>query len=180
MPTSPRNDYNRPSPSAGGPDALPLCPDDVPSRLRKEILARSVAGAWDAARQEWVLSDVFSLDSPGRCLCGHRPISECCVLTNQLNGNEVVVGNVCVEQFIGLPSERLFAAFRRISADRGAALSASAIEFSRDQGWLNEWEVTFCLNTRQKRRLTDRQLAKRRQINEKVLARFLRGGGGNA
>ena len=60
------------------------------------------------AKREWVLSDVFISDL-GRCLCSYR-ITEHCVLTNKLNGNQVVVGNICVEQFIGLPSERLFAA----------------------------------------------------------------------
>lgn len=145
----------------------------VPSRLREEILARSVAGAWDAARQEWVLSDVFISDL-GRCLCGH-PITEHCVLTNQLNGNEVVVGNVCVEQFIGLPSERLFAALRRISADIGAALNTETIEHAYREGWLTSWEAKFYRDTKGKRKLSNRQRAIRVQINQQVLERCLRG-----
>lgn len=146
----------------------------VPSRLREEILARSVADTWDAAKLEWALSNVFLSDTLGTCLCGH-PITKHCVLANQLRGYEVVVGNVCLEQFTGLSSERLFASLRRISADIGAALSTDAIELACDQGWLSEWETTFYRDTRKKRRLTERQLAKRQQINSKVLARCMRG-----
>jgi hypothetical protein len=67
--------------------------------LVREILARSVADNWFDAKQEWRLWRIlFSApDDPGTCLCGHFPIREHCVLTNHLNGNEVVVGNVCVK-----------------------------------------------------------------------------------
>jgi len=146
----------------------------APGRLRAEIIAVSIADSWDEARGEWALADVYLTDSPGRCLCGH-PITEHCLIVNHLNGNEVVVGNVCVQQFIGLPSERLFAALRRISADIGAALNDETIEHAYREGWINNWEASFYLDTMRKRKLWPRQRAKRVEINEKVLARC-RGG----
>src|ERR1051326_1862766 len=84
-------------------------------KLRKEILARSVPDDWFNAKREWELTRVFFSPPghPGTCLCGH-PIRENCVLTNRLSGIEVTVGNVCVNQFLGLDSEELFAAVRKI------------------------------------------------------------------
>src|SRR5262249_3814062 len=106
--------------------------------LHEAIIAHSVADTWDAAKREWALSDVYLTDTPGNCLCGHR-ITEHCVITNYLNDNQVVVGNHCVRQFIGLPSERLFVAIRRISADIGAALNIETIEHAFTEGWINSW-----------------------------------------
>jgi hypothetical protein len=146
----------------------------VPWRLQERILAQSFADSWDAAKREWDLLRVCFADGPVWCACGH-PISECCLIVNRLNGNQVVVGNVCVEQFIGLPSERLFAALRRIIADIGAALNAEAIEHAYREGWLTSWEATFYRDTKGRCKLSTRQRAIRVQINQKVLARCLRG-----
>jgi hypothetical protein len=151
----------------------------APARLRAEIIARSLADTWEAARQEWVLSDVFISDGSGRCLCGH-PITEHCVLTNQLTGDQVVVGNVCVQQFMGLDSEVIFRGLRRITENRQAALSPEAITYAFDMGWIDTWARKFYLNTCRKRRLTPKQQAKRVEINAKVLSRCLRREAGNA
>jgi hypothetical protein len=145
-------------------------------RLVAEIVACSVAGTWDQAKREWELSHVYFAESPYTCLCGHRPIIECCVLRNRENGNEAVVGNVCVKRFVGLPSEPIFAGLRKIAKNRSAALSEAAVEFAAARGWLNDWERQFCLDTRGKprHRLTKGQFAKRVEINTAVLRRATR------
>jgi hypothetical protein len=153
-------------------------PKQAPYRLQEKIVPLSVADTWCDAKREWALSDVY-FEPGGSCLCGHR-ITEHCTITNQLNGNQVVVGNCCVRRFLQLPSERLFAALRRISANLGAALNTEMIDHAYREGWINRWETEFCRNTRQRRKLTNRQLATRRRINQKVLARCLREGGSDA
>lgn len=137
-------------------------------RLAEAIISLSVAETWDLAKQEWALATVWVTDEPGVCLCGHRPIFEHCQLVNLSNGNLAVVGNVCVTRFLGLPSDKLFAALNRIADDPRRALNADAIAFAHDRGWLNDWERDFYLDTWRKRKLSPRQLAKREQINAKV------------
>lgn len=143
--------------------------------LVREILARSVATTWPDAKQEWELSGVvFSApDDPGTCLCGHFPIRERCVLTNRETGAEVVVGNVCVKKFLDhLGAEGLVADFRKIMRNHEAALGAKAIDYAYRQGWINDWERDFGLNTCRKRRRTPspKERRKRAEINAKIIA----------
>lgn len=52
-------------------------------QLRDGILALSEASDWEVARKEWSLVDVYEVDEPETCLCGHRPIIEICCLSNK-------------------------------------------------------------------------------------------------
>jgi hypothetical protein len=65
-------------------------------------------------------------EAPGTCICGHFPIIEHCVLQNRLNGNEVVVGNVWVQKFLGLASGTIFEGLRRVMDNRERALNLLA------------------------------------------------------
>jgi hypothetical protein len=97
-------------------------------------------------------------------------------LTNRENGNVAIVGNVCVKKFLGMDSEELFAAFRKILKNPEAALSAKAIDHAHGLGWVNNWERGFCLNSCRRRRhkLSPNQLAKRVEINTKIAAHITR------
>jgi hypothetical protein len=140
----------------------------APWRLVPEILARSVASHWAEAREEWHLDRVY-VAPQGRCLCGHR-ITKHCDIFNRANGNRATVGSCCVKHFLGISSGRIFAGLRRVTRDRGAALSAAAVEYGYDRGWLTVWERGFCLDTIRKRKLSAKQRAKRVEINERLLA----------
>src|SRR4051794_35698215 len=110
----------------------------VPWRLTEEITARSVSDTWDDAKLEWSSAAVWvERDPPGECICGHKPIVEHCLLLNQVNGAEVIVGNHCVHRFMGLPSERLFAGLRRIMADPSKALTPDMINYAFEGRWIN-------------------------------------------
>lgn len=141
-------------------------------QLTREILARSTATVWDVAKLEWTLCEVFESDEPGTCLCGHFPIIEHCVLRNKTNGVFTTVGNCCVKKFIGLPSDLIFQAAKRVRLDSGRSLNGEAIEHARERGWINDWEQGFYFHIMRKRNLTDKQAAKKRQINEKFLLRM--------
>jgi len=143
-------------------------------QLSEQIVARSVACTWDDARLEWEVDEVFDVDpgNPGTCLCGHHPIIEHCVLVNRRNGNHTVVGNVCVKKFLSLSADTMFEAFKRIRRDCSRSLNAKAIEYARRKGWVNDWERRFLLDTMRKRKLSERQRAKRLQINERLVERW--------
>lgn len=141
-------------------------------QLTREILARSTATVWDAAKLEWTLHEVFESDEPGTCLCGHYPIIEHCVLRNKTNDVVTTVGNCCVKKFMGLPSDLIFQAAKRVRLDASRSLNGEAIEHARDSGWINDWEQEFYFGIMRKRSLSDKQAAKKRQINERFLLRM--------
>jgi hypothetical protein len=145
--------------------------DHAPYRLVEEIIARSIADAWQDAKREWVLDHVFFADpnERGTCLCGHFPIVEQCVLLNRKNGNEAVVGNVCVTRFMGIPAEKLFTALRRIIKNKAAPLNTEVVEYAYCHGWIDDWKRRFYLNTCRVRKLSFNQRAKRVEINELIL-----------
>jgi hypothetical protein len=134
-------------------------------KLTREIIDRSSAGTWDEARMEWTLHEVYESDEPDTCLCGHNPIIELCILRNRTNRVFATVGNCCVKKFIGLPSDLIFQAGKRVSADAGRSLNAEAISHAFEKGWIDEWERDFYTNVMRKRRLSTRQRAQKVRIN---------------
>jgi len=142
--------------------------------LATKIVALSVADTWDEAKLEWSLIDVFKEEEPDTCLCGHYPIIENCVLGNRLNGQQAIVGNVCVKKFLGLPSDKIFQAINRIAQDNERSLNAEAIDHAHRKGWINDWERKFYFDTMRKRSLSGKQRDKRIQINDKVLTMIAR------
>lgn len=141
-------------------------------QLTREILARSTATVWDAAKLEWILHEVFESDEAETCLCGHYPIIENCVLRNKTNGVFATVGNCCVKKFIGLPSDLIFQAVKRVRSDASRSLNAESIAYARERGWINDWEHEFYFRIMRKRSLSEKQVAKKRQINEMILLRM--------
>ena len=143
-------------------------------QLAAEIIKRSSAKTWDAAKLEWELKNVYEAEEPGTCLCGHFPIIEICVLHNKVNGNDAIVGNYCVNKFIGLPSDKIFQAVKRVRKDTEKSLNAEAIQHAYDHGWITEWESDFYFGIMRKRNLSTKQAAKKIQINEKVMQNMQR------
>lgn len=143
-------------------------------KLGQEIVARSVAQVWDAAKMEWGLDEVYEADEPETCLCGHFPIIELCVLINKRNGRLATVGNCCVKKFMGLPSDLIFQAVKRVRTDSAKSLNAESIEHARSKGWINAWESDFYYRIMRKRKLSDRQAAKKKEINEKFILNMKR------
>lgn len=143
-------------------------------QLAQEITALSETNSWVKAKLEWSLESVFSQEEPDTCLCGHFPIKEICLLRNRFNGNSAIVGNVCVKKFLGLPSDKIFQAVRRVRKDDTKSFNLEAIEFAYRKEWVNDWEAEFYLDIMRKRNLSPRQLEVKRQINEKLLRGIVR------
>jgi hypothetical protein len=138
-------------------------------------LKLSESDNWALARAEWDLQEIYFEDEPSTCLCSKYPIIEICVLRNRKNGNVAEVGNVCVNKFLGIPSKIIFDGLKRVSKDSSKALNADASHYAFRKGWISEWEHGFLTDTARKRELTGKQLAKRQEINRRVLARMKRG-----
>lgn len=143
-------------------------------KLTLAIVELSAAMSWEAAKLEWHLNEVYEADEPETCLCGHFPIVELCILGNKANGNEATVGNCCVKRFIGLPSDKIFQAVKRVRKETSKSLNAEAIRHAFDRNWLTAWERDFYFDVMRKRNLTLKQQEKKKQINELVLQRMKR------
>lgn len=115
-------------------------------KLTEEILKRSQSNIWDIAKLEWSLSQIYETEEPETCLCGHFPIIEICTLRNKLNAQFATVGNCCVKKFIGLPSDRIFRAVKRVRKDNHKSLNAEAIQHAYEKRWINEWEYDFSID----------------------------------
>ena len=127
-------------------------------KLTEEILKRSQATLWDIAKLEWKLSEIYEADKPKTCLCGHFPIIEVCILRNKQNAQLATVGNCCVKKFIGLPSDLIFQAVKRVRKNNQKSLNAQAIQHAYEKRWINEWEYKFTISTMRKRNLSCKQL----------------------
>lgn len=143
-------------------------------KLASNIVNLSHAKNWDLAKLEWSLKEVYEADEPDTCLCGHYPIVEICILGNKVNGNSAMVGNCCVKKFIGLPSDKIFQAVKRIRKDQKKSLNIEAVTHAYEKGWINEWEYNFTVDTMRKRNLSPKQLQKRKDVNEKMLRNMKR------
>jgi hypothetical protein len=141
-------------------------------KLTEEIVARSVSGYWDEAKREWDLIGITIVDDPWTCLCGHYPINEICTIRNRLNGICATVGNRCVKKFFDLPSDAIFQGIKRIEKNPDKALNYEATQWASKMGVINDWERTFCIETRRKRILSPAQRQTGHEINQKVLSRL--------
>ncbi|MBE0556316.1 MAG: hypothetical protein IH628_03705 [Proteobacteria bacterium] len=137
--------------------------------LKREILSRSHAQDWEVAKREWHLVEISEADEPETCLCGHTPIIELCTIHNKATNTHVDVGNVCVKRFLGFRSDLIFSSIRRIRRDVTKSIGSDAIAFFFTSRVINNWEYDFLQDTFRKRNLSERQLAARRNINEKIL-----------
>lgn len=141
-------------------------------KLVQKIISISVSKKWDDAKLEWSLDEVYEGDELEECLCGHYPIKEICVIKNKINKETAVVGNCCVKKFMGLPSDKIFNAAKRIRKNNRKSLNEEAIKYAYEKKWINDWEYKFSINTINKRQLTENQIEKRLEINNKFLARM--------
>ncbi|MEX2027035.1 MAG: hypothetical protein WEH44_07035, partial [Pirellulaceae bacterium] len=96
------------------------------------------------------------------------------VIRNRRNGKTTEVGNCCVNYFLGINSERLFASVRKVVNDIAASFNSETIELAHDKGYINDWERTFYLKYWRKKKLSRKVAAKKHEINEKILARMRR------
>lgn len=143
-------------------------------KLTEAMLKMSNAKVWDVAKIEWALNEIYESDTYEACLCGHFPIKEICILQNKINNKYVAVGNCCVKKFIGINSEKIFQALKRVRKNKNKSLNFEAIHLAYEKEWINEWEYEFCIDTIHKKKMSLKQNLIRNKINEKVLLKIKR------
>lgn len=139
-------------------------------KLAREITQRSISNEWESAKQEWALDFVYWAEELEHCLCGH-PIMECCVLLNKQNNQRAVVGNVCVNKFMGIESDKIFKSVKKIKKNIEKSVNLETIKYAHEKAWINEWEKDFYINIMYKKNLTPKQKAKREQVNNKIITK---------
>lgn len=138
-------------------------------RLIQEILSLSVSKEWDIAKNEWEICNIQFGEGEDECLCGKKGIKQLCFIHNDQSGRTVIIGSCCVKKFLGIRSDKIFTSIKMIKKDLDRSLNEEAIEFAREKHIINDWEENFYKNTWRKRKLSAKQKAKRRQINQKIL-----------
>lgn len=139
-------------------------------KFKAAILALSNAPDWEEARTEWALELVYIDPSDQACQCGHQPIHQICIIRNRDNDNQTEVGNVCIHRFMKLASKRVFAALKRVEANIKKSLNPDALDlFARRNAIFRSEEAEY-LSFWRKRILSDEELARKLEINQRVLA----------
>lgn len=140
--------------------------------LQEEIISLSIANNWHDAIQEWEIASMEISDSYHTCICTHYPINELCTLFNLENQNEAIVGNRCVEHFMGMETEIYFKVLRTLSKDINNSVPKKSLRRLLEEKIINQWEYEFCLNTHGRRNLSEAQEHKKALINFKILTTF--------
>ncbi|HEY2781976.1 MAG TPA: hypothetical protein VGI90_14430 [Steroidobacteraceae bacterium] len=142
-------------------------------RLKAHILPLSEEQRYfEKAKREWKLVGVELSEELDNCPCGQE-IREHCYIENTINGNRTYVGNVCINQFIGIDTGNLFAGIRRITKDVSANANEDLIEHAYRFGYIYESEHKFLMETRHKRKLSEKQLAWKQKINRRITNRIV-------
>jgi hypothetical protein len=141
--------------------------------LRNEIIVRSESKQWHEARQEWRLRNIWMSDEPDTCLCTYPRIYEICVIENVRTGEVVEVGNSCVRHFLSPTDRRAANSAWRVVKDADAKPNGDLIDFAYARGMISPWEHEFARNTWRKRKLSDLQRLKRKEISEKIRRELL-------
>ena len=138
-------------------------------QLFKRIIELSVTNKWEDAKKEWILDHIYSAREAQTCLCGHYPIIEICVIKNIKNNEQALIGNCCINRFLGIGSNKMFNSLKKIRKDISKSVSSTLIEFAHEKGVLNDWEKNFYLDIWKKRRVSAKQKEKKERINKKLL-----------
>ncbi len=136
--------------------------------FKNHILPLSNSNEFHSAKNEWKLVDIEIQEDWDNCPCG-QDIKELCYIQNQLNGNKTYVGNVCVNQFIGIQTGNLFSGLKRIAKDSTANANEDLIIHSYNLGYIYESEYKFLMDTKNKRKLSDKQKAWKEKINRRIV-----------
>ena len=139
-------------------------------QLQAHILPLSVSPLFHIAKQEWKLTGVEIQEDWDSCPCGQR-IKELCHITNTVNGNKTYVGNVCVNQFIGIDTGNLFDGLKRIAQDDTKNANIDLIMHAYKLGYIyDEREFNFLMSTARKRKLSPAQISWKQKINRRIVS----------
>lgn len=139
-------------------------------KLTQEIIKLSESDYWHSAKNEWNFEYAYYSDELQRCLCGHYPIKNVCVIKNTINNRHTEVGNCCVNKFLGIDEgNKIFTSIKRLKEDPTKSMSPEVLEYLFNKKVLTDFEYKFYLDTIRKRKFSYKQLEIRKKINQKLI-----------
>lgn len=137
--------------------------------LINAIIENSVAKTWEEAKKEWILDyiDIATDEEVAKstfvCVCGHRHLKDLCYIRNIKNLKTLLIGNICIKKFLkNLESDKIFSALKRRKPNQ------AVINYARIKDLLNDNEYDFMCNVLRKRKLSERQIAWKTTITERL------------
>ena len=137
----------------------------IRQHLEQHIIELSRSNSFCEARMEWELQSFELHDEWDNCPCG-QDIKDLCHIKNKYNGKETYVGNVCINQFMGITTGQLFEGIRRIKENPTTKYTLDS--HAEKCGYLH-----FLMNIKNKRILSEGQESWRNKINRRILQKTI-------
>ena len=139
-------------------------------KLTEEILNLSESKEWDFAKLEWSFEFAYYAEELQKCLCGHYPIKNICVIKNRRNSSVTEVGNCCINKFLGIDEgNKIFSSIKKLKDSETASISSEVIEYIYKKKGISDFEYNFYKSIYRKRIMSDKQWDIKKRINHKFL-----------
>lgn len=140
-------------------------------KLEEHIIALSESKDFNLAKKEWEhLESIWDNSGNVSCPCG-QSIKEVCYIQNKINNIKTYVGNVCVNRFMDIDTDKkLFARLKIITLDPSKTPNQSLFDYALEKGYLyNGNEEIFYRKIIGKRSLSLKQINWLKLINQRIL-----------
>lgn len=139
-------------------------------KLIEEIIDLSEANIWDFAKLEWEFTSAYYSDEEQRCLCGHYPIRNICVITNKINSALTEVGNCCINKFLGIDDgNKIFTSIKRIKEKPKSSMSTEVLEYLYSKNTISDFDYKFYKSIFRRTSMSLKQWDIKEKINQKLL-----------
>lgn len=139
-------------------------------KLIEEIIDLSEANIWDFAKLEWGFTSAYYSDEEQRCLCGHYPIRNICVITNKINSALTEVGNCCINKFLGIDDgNKIFTSIKRIKEKPKSSMSTEVLEYLYSKNTISDFDYKFYKSIFRRTSMSLKQWDIKEKINQKLL-----------
>ena len=139
-------------------------------KLTEEILNLSESKEWDFAKLEWSFEFAYYAEELQKCLCGHYPIKNICVIKNRRNSSVTEVGNCYINKFLGIDEgNKIFISIKKLKDSETASMSSEVIEYIYKKKGISDFEYNFYKSIYRKRIMSEKQWDIKKRINQKFL-----------
>lgn len=140
-------------------------------KLIEEIINLSESATWDFAKLEWEFTSAYYSDEEQKCLCGHYPIRNICVIRNKKNSSVTEVGNCCINKFLGIDEgNKIFTSIKRIKEKPRSSMSAEVLEYLSSKNAISDFDYKFYKSIIRRTSLSLKQWDLKEKINQKLLS----------
>lgn len=137
-------------------------------KLKEHILLKSESTDFYTAKHEWKVTRLVLSETSSYCPCGQL-IWEHCYIDNIITGASAIVGNVCVNHFMGVDMSSIFTWVKKLKKDPKKLANIILIDYAVKHRLINDWETNFLKNISGKRVLSEKQVACKDKINQRIL-----------